>query len=473
MLLSVVNIAIAASLAPVTLPPCTVPGIPAGFLCGELRVPENRSVRNGRTITLFVVVAPAIGEKRRLDPWVELTGGPGNAATDYAAGYSSTFREYRRERDVLLVDHRGMGRSHGLYCESLAGHRISSLFERWPADSVAACRNSLSATTDLSQYTTERAAEDLEAVRQWLGYSQLNLFSYSYGSRLALSYIRKYPAKVRSAVLWGVVPPDFRRPLYYARDGQQSLDRLLEDCNAEPNCRAAYPNLGVSLDKVLAALASAPVSVTLKHPVTGAALPTSIGSAGFAQALWVALTQPDLGRRIPFVIDQAARGNYQPLLDIDVATAPPRRRYYNAAHLSVVCPDEVQQVTKEEIAAAYKGTFMPVERGLSYLRACGQWGLGRGPAELLRPVKADVPVLIVSGYMDPITPPEWGAAVARTLSKSRHVVIRHMSHEADGLENAECLDTMFLAFLSAADVAAVDTSCTGSMRAPAFELPKR
>ncbi len=309
-------------------------------------------------------------------------------------------------------------------------------------------------------------------MREWLGYSQLNLFSYSYGSRVALSYMRKHPDRVRSAVLWGVVPPDFKRPLHYARDGQQALNRLLDDCRADPNCTAAYPDLRNSLDKVLTALAGAPVPVTLKHPVTGAPLPTSITPAGFAQALWVALTRPDLARRIPLVLDQAARGNYQPLMDIDVATGPPRRRYYNAAHLSVVCPEEVQQVSKDDIVAAYKGTFMPVARALSYIRACEQWGLGRGPADLLEPVKVSVPTLILSGYIDPITPPEWGDAVAKTLSNSRHLVIRHMSHESDGLENVECLDTMFLSFLSSADVTAVDTRCTGSMRPPAFELPK-
>src|SRR5688500_4169848 len=213
MLLSAIGVAIAMSVTPARLPPCTVPGIPAGFLCGDVKVPENRSVRNGRTISLFVIVAPSLSDKPRTDPWVELSGGPGNAATDYAQSYASIMREYRRDRDVLLVDQRGMGRSNPLYCESLAGHRISSLFERWPADSVAACRDSLSKIADLSQYGTERAAEDLESVRETLGYSQLNLFSYSYGSRLALAYMRRYPASVRSAVLWGVVAPDFRRPL--------------------------------------------------------------------------------------------------------------------------------------------------------------------------------------------------------------------------------------------------------------------
>jgi pimeloyl-ACP methyl ester carboxylesterase len=473
MLLSVINIAIAMSVAPVRLPPCTVPGIPAGFLCGELKVPENRAISNGRTISLFVVVAPALTDKPRTDAWVEIAGGPGNAASYYAQSYASIMREYRRERDVLLVDQRGIGRSNGLYCESLAGHRISSLFERWPADSVAACRDSLSRIADLSQYSTEQAAEDLEAVREWLGYTQLNLFTYSYGARAALSYMRRYPDKVRSAILWGVVAPDFRRPLHYARDGQQSLNRLFEDCAADPSCGAAYPLLKSSLDKVLGELTRAPVSITVKHPVSGASLPVSITTAGFADALWVALMRPDQAHRIPLVIHEAARGNYQPLLDLDVATGPPNRRYYNAAHLSIVCAEEVQHVSRTEVEAAYRGTFMPADRALAYLRACRQWGTRPGPSVLLQPVKADVPTLILSGYMDPVTPPAWGEAIGKTLPKSRHLILRHLSHESDGLENVECLDTIFLSFLAKADASSVDTGCTGSMRAPAFDLPQR
>ncbi len=211
-----------------------------------------------------------------------------------------------------------------------------------------------------------------------------------------------------------------------------------------------------------------PVPVTLKHPGTGAQLPTSITRAGFAQGLWVALSLPDQAHKLPLVIHHAARGDFAPFLKMDVATAPPRRRYYNAAHLSIVCPEEVQHIRPEEIEALHRGAFMPTERTYDYLRACQLWQVAATPVSALKPVRSDVPTLIVSGWMDPFTPPELGDRVASTLSNSRHVVVRHLSHESNGLAGAECLDELFLQFLARPEPATLDTGCVASIQPPPF-----
>jgi pimeloyl-ACP methyl ester carboxylesterase len=452
------------------LSPCILPNVKEPVLCGELRRPENPAKPQGRTIPIFVVVVPALSPNPRSDPWVEIAGGPGTAATDYTREYvgSGSYRAYRRDRDVLLMDARGMGRSNPLYCEELANHRVSSVFPRFPADAVALCRKRLSASADLSAYSTKNAAGDLDAVRTWLGYAQLNLFSYSYGTRAALTFIQQYPKSVRSAILWGVVPPDYRRPLYYARDSQIAMERLLSDCLAEKPCRRAFPGVRDDLRVVLARLDRQPLPITLTHPVTGTQLPTSITRAGFAQALWVALSYPDRAHSLPLVIHRAAHDDFAPFLELDVASTPPRRRYYNAAHLSIVCPEEVQHIRREEIELLHRDTFMPPERAYEYLRACALWQVPALPAETLAPVESAVPVLILSGWMDPFTPPELGERVARSLSNSRHLVVRHLSHESDGIVGAECLDTLFLNFLERAEPAELDASCVGNIHPPRF-----
>jgi len=452
------------------LSPCVLPNVEEPVLCGELRRPENPARPQGRTIPIFVVVVPALSPNPHPDPWVEIAGGPGNAATDFARDYvgSGSYSAYRRDRDVLLMDARGMGRSNPLYCEELANHRVSSVFPRFPADAVALCRERLSARADLSAYSTKNAAGDLDAVRTWLRYSQLNLFSYSYGTRAALTFIQQYPKSVRSAILWGVVPPDYRRPLYYARDSQTAMERLLADCLSDEPCRRAFPGVRDDLRLVLERLDRQPVPITLTQPITGAQLPTSITRAGFAQALWVALFYPDRAHRLPLVIHRAARGDFAPFLELDVASTPPRRRYYNAAHLSIVCPEEVQHIRREEVEPLHRDTFMPPERAYEYLRACELWEIPTLPAETLAPVQSDVPVLILSGWMDPVTPPGLGERVAHTLSNSRHVVVRHLSHESDGIAGAECLDTLFLNFLARPKPAALDASCIESIQPPRF-----
>ena len=454
------------------LAPCTLPGVDETVLCGELRRPEDPGRPGGRAIPISVVVVPALRDVPANDPWVEMPGGPGNAATDYARYYADTgaYRAFRRDRDVLLVAQRGMAGSNGLYCEALALHRVSSLFSRWPADSVRACRERLAAVADLSQYSTARAADDLDAVRAWLGYERLNLWGYSYGTRSVLTYMRRHPSRVRSAILWGVLPPDYRRPLHYARDAQRALDRLLDDCLADSACGRAFPRVRHELATVLAGLDRAPVPVTLRHPTTGDSLRTAITRAGFAEGLWIALEAADRAHRIPLVLHRAARGDFAPFLELTVSTSPPRRRYHNAAHLSIVCPEEVQHIRREEVEPAHRGTFIPADRAREYIRACELWGVPTLPASTLGQVRSEAPTLIVSGWMDPFTPPELGDRAARHLSNVRHVVVRHLSHEPDGVTDADCLDSLSLRFVARPEPAALDVACTARIRPPAFDV---
>jgi pimeloyl-ACP methyl ester carboxylesterase len=464
--------ALARAAARLPLEPCALPGVQETVLCGELERAENPEVPGGRTISIFVVVVPALSPNPAPDPWVEITGGPGVPATGEAGYFTgSEGRAYRQTRDVLLVDQRGIGRSNGLHCEELAiRDDVSVLFPRWPADSVRSCRERVSARADLAQYSTAHAADDLEAVRQWLGYPRLNLFGVSYGTRAALTFMRRHPSSVRSAMLLGVVPPDFRRPLYYARDAQHTLELLLKDCHADVGCASAFPDVRSELAQVLEALERAPIQVSLTHPATGAELPSVITSAGFAEVIWAALMSPADSRRVPLMIHYAARGDFAPFLWTGVADSPPQSRYYNAAHLSIVCPEETLHVRPEEIEALHQNTFMPATRTYEYLRACQYWGVPPLLDTVLAPVASGVPTLVVSGYMDPVTPPALGDQVARHLTNARHLVIRHRAHGSSGLTGTHCMHGIYLRFVDDPDPAGLDTSCTAEMEPPPFAL---
>lgn len=449
---------------------CALPEIDEPLRCASIVVPENPDKPRGRAISLNVVVVPALSPEARTDPWVELVGGPGNAATDFARSFTTSLRYLRRDRDVLLIDQRGTGKSNGLYCEELALHRVSSLFPRWPEESVRACRERLARTSDLSQYSTRNAARDIEAVRVRLGYGKLNLFGSSYGTRLALDYMRQYPDHVRSAMLWGVVAPDFRRPLYYARDGQQAFDLLAADCKADPACFAAYPDPHADLEEAMAHARAQKRALDIVNPADEKTHGAALSPEGFAQGVWLALSYPDQARRLPRILHAAASGDFVPFLDLDTAKKPPRRRYYNAMHLSVVCPEETSRIGRGEIRRAYRGSFMPVDRAEEYAAACRIWSLKKAPKAATTAVSADIPTLIVSGRIDPITPPAWGEAVHRALPNSRHLVVRHLSHESDGLIGVECLDQLFEDFVANPDPAALDASCIDQISPPAFTV---
>jgi pimeloyl-ACP methyl ester carboxylesterase len=85
---------------------------------------------------------------------------------------------------------------------------------------------------DASLYTTSIAMDDLDDVRAYLSYDKINLYGGSYGTRAGLVYLRQHGDHVRAAVLDSVAPTNMRLPLFFARDAQRALDRLIADCAA-------------------------------------------------------------------------------------------------------------------------------------------------------------------------------------------------------------------------------------------------
>jgi pimeloyl-ACP methyl ester carboxylesterase len=184
------------------LKPCRLPGIDEKMLCGKLRVFENRQTRTGRTIDLNVVVLPALDTKNKAEPLFALAGGPGEAATNGAMLYVAQGKEYRRKHDIVLVDQRGTGKSNPLTAKPTKKTPQDYLTEMYPLDYVKDLRRSLEKHADLTQYTTSIAMDDLDDVRSWLGYEQIDLFGVSYGSRAVLVYMRQHPEHVHWQLSW-------------------------------------------------------------------------------------------------------------------------------------------------------------------------------------------------------------------------------------------------------------------------------
>src|SRR4051812_4052157 len=195
-----------------TLKPCRLEH-PARMLalpaeCGTLTVAENPDAPNGRKIDLFVARVPAISMKKAPDPLFLIAGGPGTSAVDLYTSSAGPFDRVRRDRDIILVDQRGTGRSHRLDCN----YGDANIFERIDEVEVGAenvkCRDELSKKADLRMYTTSVAVRDLEQARRALGYDRINLYGNSYGTRVAQHYARRFPQSTRSVILDGVINPE-------------------------------------------------------------------------------------------------------------------------------------------------------------------------------------------------------------------------------------------------------------------------
>src|SRR5206468_610249 len=235
-------------------------GIDEKLLCGQLTVPENRQTRVGRTIGLNVVVLPAFDQKTKAEPLFELAGGPGAAATEGARFYAQQGKEYRRRRDVVLVDQRGTGRSNPLSMptKKTPQHYVS---EMYPVEYVKNLRRTLEQRADLTQYTTSIAMDDLDDVRSWLGYDRINLFGLSYGTRAVLVYLRQHPEHVHTATLMGVAPTYLKMPLYHSQAAARAMDLLLQECQKDASCHNVFPQIHADWQNVLAQLGREPARV--------------------------------------------------------------------------------------------------------------------------------------------------------------------------------------------------------------------
>ncbi|HUP49333.1 MAG TPA: alpha/beta fold hydrolase, partial [Thermoanaerobaculia bacterium] len=284
----------------VDLQPCGPEDDRAAIRCGSLSVPENPDRPDGQQIRLHFAVVPAEQPRPGAAPLFILEGGPGIAASEGGSFFLAEGSEYRRDRDVVLVDQRGTGRSNPLRCP--ASERLGPLQPLYTVAAVEACRDDLEKIADLTMYSTEIAAGDLDRVRHALGHDQIDIWSLSYGTRLALTYIKRDPARVRSAVLVGFAPLDYRTPLYHAAAAQRVLDLVFYSCQMEPACSARYPDLRREWDGLLERFDGGPIR---------------IGDAGvargpFTEALRGILTMAAGQRALPRIITRAAAGDFEP-----------------------------------------------------------------------------------------------------------------------------------------------------------------
>lgn len=443
---------------------CQMEEGPTDGYCGKLPVFENRETRTGRKINLKIVVLPALKRESRPDPLFVLAGGPGQGAAKMAAAFSQIFRTFQNDRDIVLVDQRGTGDSNPLNCKPPDRDEDDlSKLGAYPMEQFRKCLAGYDAEPGL--YTTPVAMDDLEDVRLFLGYGKINVWGGSYGTRAALVFLRRHPDSVRTVVLDGVAPTGMRLPLFASRDGQRALDLLIRDCEADPGCRARFPALRTKVAALLAHTALKP-RVRLTHPRTGERGEVIFTRELFASILFGALYSPALSALLPRLLEDAAAGDYQGLLALGFAgEATSDDPISQGMFLSVVCSEDRPYITRAEIEAETKNTFFGSTMFDTRLKPCEFWPRAEIAAGYHDAVKSDVPVLIFSGELDPITPPVWGEQAKRSLRNSRHIVVPGTGH---GTIAAGCVPRLTARFLDEASVAGLDESCVRNLHRPPF-----
>ena len=474
-------LAFASTAVAAPLQPCRIEGHRNELLCGELRRPLDPARPDGETIAIHYVVVPALARRKLPDPVFLIPGGPGQSASRVLPQVLPLFQRLNNRRDIVFVDQRGTGRSGALTCDDESGtepaqQSVAELTdpERQFRAHLAcldrlARRPGLGGREGLGFFTTWIAMQDLDAVRAALGAEQVNLVGASYGTRAALDYLRQFPNRVRRAVLDGVAPPDMVLPASQSPDSQAVLDALLAACAAEAGCAADFPALRADWTRLLAGL---PRPVEVPHPLTGRVERFTLTRDMVLAAVRGALYAPVLASALPAAVHEAAAGRVQGLVGLGSSLYSGRAGAVAAGmHFSVVCAEDMPRLAR---LAQVPGRDFGAGQTQFYQRICAHWPAGPVPQAFYTLPPSPAPVLLLSGGLDPATPPRHGERVATALGPmARHVVVPHAGH---GLLALGCLRDVWFRFIDAPEVAdalAVDASCATGIPRPLALRPVR
>ncbi len=385
--------------------------------CGYLVVPEDHARPHGRTIRLAVAIYKSVDPSPAPDPLLVFNGGPGTPLLAYDGPEltpSIISSIWTSDRDVILVDQRGVGYSR----PSLDCIENTTMPQAPNLERVRACRDRLIREgIDLNGYNTLQNAEDVHDLVHALGYRQVNLYGVSYGTRLELTVMRLYPTDVRSVVLDSTSPPQVDIDTGWPAATQHAFDTLFHGCAADPSCNQRYPHLQADFAQLVTNLNQHPATVQATDPQTGKLMSTTMSGDDVIDGLRNALYDTALIPHLPQLIYQVAHGDYSQAGAVGQAAQSNQGTDSIGMALSVDCsettmtpqgvPAAVQDVepeTRQYYLSGYQNGFA----------ICQLWHVQPVPAAQHQPVTSAIPTLILAGEYDPTTPPAYGMLAART-----------------------------------------------------------
>ena len=430
------------------------PGIKAR--CGTFLRPLNPDDPKSPQLELRVAVVPALNLEPEPDPLVPLAGGPGQGAVQLYSAYARVLEPVRRDRDILLLDQRGTGSSARMDCPFDDDVVEGQFNNEQTLDFATTCLEQL--PYDPRFFTTSLAVADLEALRQALGYPSLNLLGTSYGTRVAQHFARRYPDSTRTVILDGVVPPQVPLGPEIATEAQHALDNILDRCSLDPACNERFPEIDLDFKSVRARLTEAPVEVLLPDPITGHPELLAFGVNELAAAIRLLAYQPRSIAILPLVIHEAAHDNFLPLAaQYQLTVSSITESLSLGMHNAVVCTEDLPFIDRSTVdIAALEATYIGALQFEALETICSVWPRGQIDEGISEPLTTNLPVLLLSGEADPITPPRYADLAAVGLRNARHLVGKQQGH---GQIAAGCMPEIIADFITTADPGALDVTC--------------
>ncbi len=407
-------------------------GNASGYLieCGYVTVPADHAhlERGTMRIAVAIIRSPA----PRPDPVLFLAGGPGDNGVMRAPLTAIRYAELLKARDLIIFDQRGAGMSQPtLNCPQITSALFadSTAFAE-AAESVFACSHQLSEEIDdVTLFNTQQSADDVAFLISALGYSRANLLGVSYGTRLGLTVLAEHPEQIRSAVLDSVTPLQINVYEQIPIGFERALGEVETMCQADFECRLAYPNLQNRYYRLYANLEAAPVifedtNRQTQHQITGQVL---------SQFVLMSLYGRESISRLPAALSEIEAGNYAPLAEWIEAMPVIVGGQGVGMTLAVMCADQGSRTSPERvnvIEAQYDPALSPNYGlfGSGGAALCAAWGVDFSTPGQDIPAVSTVPTLLLGGQFDPVTPPRWAALASETLRDSQVIELANIGH---------------------------------------------
>lgn len=458
--------------------PCPIP-IPDGLVegesikCGTVAVPEFHAQPDGNRLHLRVAVFPSLGENPSPAPLFVATAGPGasgieSISPDVAGPLGPVLLA---ERDLVLIDYRGLPLAEpNLMCPEIVDAAFRDLGRPLPAEEfiagqieqAASCRDRLrSAGVVLEAFNNVETAADIAMVMTALGYDQFNVYGTSAGTILAQHLLRDHSDRLRSVIIDSTVPAG-RGDVHTEAPtvAVETLDAIIQACEEDVACAAAFPSLREEASGLIDLYDREPVTVEITHPSTGEPLAMVLTGHRVAQGILMLNSQTPTVPMVPWFIHKLATGDTEIVKDLVWAIGPPIGNFSWALGTSIFCM-EYSDFVEDDIAfpginPAYEEAITSQSFGARTIaRTCQIWGVEPIDPEFKVPVQSDVPVLLMAGALDSLTPPRWAHEVAQTLTNATVIEIEGYAHSPTFA--GECTAMMALQFLYDPTTAPDDT----------------
>ncbi|NVJ98312.1 MAG: alpha/beta fold hydrolase [Alphaproteobacteria bacterium] len=435
--------------------PCFIPGIRERVRCMTLEVPLDYDNPDGRKIDVFTAIVPARGSNAEKDALWLLAGGPGQAAAEWGGLAKTALRAIHQKRDIVLMDQRGTGKSNPLECK-MGSEQVFEELTDWTRF-IADCRAEYD--IDVRHFTMENVIRDMEEVRKALGQEKLNLWGGSWGTRTAGLYEKRHPDRVRSIVIDGVAPPDVSLFESAPASAERALRLLAQDCLEVDGCAVKYPDFEENVDTLIRRAENGDLRYEGKDLLTGKPLSFDLNFTSAVEGIRALMYSANSTVMLPYLVQEAVEGNLAPWAA--AAASGGDAGMYLGATLSILCGEELPRVRADALEAAATDSFAKDSYYQYWKAGCQGWESMPGADDAHEPIATDVPTLILSGNLDPITPPEMGEHWLKGASNARHIVVNGNGHITS---NTACMPRLIGEFVDTLDPKALDDACLGHMK---------